>query len=184
MGIGSGLASCYIQKTRPDPARYARYFAPLAIISTLVISLYLSNRLKADAKTIVLAVMTLGIPITLYAVLIHLGRINTDVGRSVWFTNQFKMVEKHVPPKDYVASFQTGTLGYFRDRVVNLDGKVNHEVLSFKHDTKKVLDYLCDHKVRWFCDWSHAVLGEKPDEHGWRLFSRNGRFELYQFDKQ
>ena len=150
----------------------------------MVISLYLCNRLKADGKAIVLAAIALGIPVTLYVMLIHFGRINTDVARSVWFTNQFKMVEKHVSPKDYVASFQTGTLGYFRDRVVNLDGKVNHEALSLKHDAKKVRDYIYDHEVRWFCDWSHEVLGEKPDENGWRLVSRNGRFELYQLDKQ
>ncbi len=38
-------------------------------------------------------------------------------------------VERNVPEATWVAAVQTGTLGFFHDRTVNLDGKVNPEAL-------------------------------------------------------
>jgi hypothetical protein len=46
------------------------------------------------------------------------------------YTQQFAWVDAHVQPSCIVGGFEAGTLLYFRDRTVNLDGKVNHDALE------------------------------------------------------
>lgn len=41
-----------------------------------------------------------------------------------------KWAKQHVSEAEWVASLQTGYLGYFHDRTINLDGKVNPEALA------------------------------------------------------
>ena len=40
------------------------------------------------------------------------------------------MGRDHVAPGCVVGAYETGTLVYFRDRSVNLDGKVDHDALE------------------------------------------------------
>jgi hypothetical protein len=95
------------------------------------------------------------------------------------FMDQLHLVETQVPPQDAVAAGQSGTLGYFRDGVVNLDGKVNAEALRYQD---RMTQYLDLKNVRWFCDMPGYVeryLGTRPEEHGWALVAQAGLFRLY-----
>ena len=79
-----------------------------------------------------------------------------------------------------VAAGQTGTLGYFRDHVVNVDGKVNAEALRYQDN---MVAYLDREGIRWFCDlpdYTARYLGVHPEEHGWHLAARSELFLLYQ----
>ena len=67
---------------------------------------------------------------------------------------QLDVVEREAPPDALVGALQTGTLGYFRDRVVNLDGKVNEEALAGKADLP---GYARDQKIEWIVDWPFLV---------------------------
>ena len=85
----------------------------------------------------------------------------------------------HVPPGDEVAAGQSGTLGFFRERVVNPDGKVNREALAYQANMG---DYLRRRGVKWFVDWQHYAeryLGPDPAAHGWRLVATRADFRLY-----
>ena len=43
---------------------------------------------------------------------------------------QVPLVAERVPPNDVVGAVQSGTLAFMRDRVVNLDGRVNFEAIG------------------------------------------------------
>ncbi|MFZ0962459.1 MAG: hypothetical protein WAO35_16300, partial [Terriglobia bacterium] len=94
---------------------------------------------------------------------------------------QMALVQKYVPADAWVAAGQTGTLGFFRSRVVNLDGKVNGAALRFQHTMPLYLrqidvDYVCD-----FPEEIHRYLGMHPEAIGWTMVARESDFELWQF---
>jgi hypothetical protein len=69
-------------------------------------------------------------------------------------------VTENVPPETWVAAVQTGTLGYFHDRSVNLDGKVNPHTLKLRAQTlldptgkDHVLEYIRGSRVEYIADW-------------------------------
>ncbi len=88
-------------------------------------------------------------------------------------------VGNHATPSDWVGAVQTGTLGYFHDRTLNLDGKVNpaalRELLAHNH----VLDYVVDTPVRYIADW-YGMSGWKDNPQA-GTFVRH--FELIVADK-
>lgn len=62
-------------------------------------------------------------------------------------------VRAHVPEHVWVGAIQTGTLGFFHDRTVNLDGKVNvaaFEALVEKREGEYVV---YDTKIEFLADW-------------------------------
>jgi hypothetical protein len=96
------------------------------------------------------------------------------------------LVEQFVPVGDRVGAGQSGTLGYFRDNVVNLDGKVNPAVLPYRRARpNRVADYIAQNGLRWICDWPGEVeryLGADPDQRGWTRIAAAGAFVLYRRD--
>jgi hypothetical protein len=95
------------------------------------------------------------------------------------YWEQLALVGAQVPDTDDVAAGQAGTLGYFRQRVVNVDGKVNREAIPYQ---ARMWDYLAARDVRWFCDWPFYVekyLGADPGRHGWRQVGQNGYWQLW-----
>jgi len=98
---------------------------------------------------------------------------------NIMYTDQLPLVEKHVPAAECVAALQSGTLGYFRDCVVNLDGKVNPAALAHRGD---IWPYLDERGVRWLCDWPplfREYFGTRPDQQGWEAVETRNKFVLY-----
>ena len=94
-----------------------------------------------------------------------------------------QLVEQMVPDGDTVAAGQAGTLNFFRLHVVNMDGKVNPEVLSYRGH---LWDYLALKKINWFADWPVYVertLGPDPAAHGWKQVGKKDNFLLYRRDQ-
>lgn len=71
------------------------------------------------------------------------------------FTN---WVEKNVPEDVWVGAGQSGMLGYFHDRTINLDGKVNPHALKArkKHELK---EYIMRTDIQYIVDWYYPHLG-------------------------
>jgi hypothetical protein len=66
-------------------------------------------------------------------------------------------VDANVPKDAWVAATQTGTLGYFHDRTINLDGKVNPEALRARLSPGQpdgIPQYILDKKVAYLADWA------------------------------
>jgi len=61
-------------------------------------------------------------------------------------------VQAHVKDDEWVAAVQTGTVGFFHDRTINLDGKVNPEALQAVLE-KRIPQYVLSKPVRWLADW-------------------------------
>ena len=89
-------------------------------------------------------------------------------------------VNANADPSDWVAAVQTGTLGYFHDRTLNLDGKVNPAALRELLEHGHVLDYVSGTSVRYIADW-YGLSGWKDQGPRAETFNRN--FELIVADK-
>lgn len=69
-------------------------------------------------------------------------------------------VARNIADTTWVAAVQTGTLGFFHDRTVNLDGKVNPEALALQK-INRIPDYVVDSRwgraggtIDYLVDWS------------------------------
>lgn len=63
-------------------------------------------------------------------------------------------IADNVPAEAWVGAVQTGTIGYFHDRTINLDGKVNPHAYYARRDDLLV-DYIldCTNKIDYIADW-------------------------------
>ena len=62
-------------------------------------------------------------------------------------------VDRNVPADAWVGAVQTGTLGYWHDLTINLDGKVNPEALQARREAGHVLDYVVESEISYLADW-------------------------------
>lgn len=87
-----------------------------------------------------------------------------------------RWVERHVPDDVWVGAIQTGTLGFFHDRTVNLDGKVNPEALRARREGR-IPEYVVDREIQYLADW-HGIAD-------WRdLPALEPHFELIVDDRE
>jgi hypothetical protein len=96
-----------------------------------------------------------------------------------FWREQVTMVEERVPPGARVGARQSGTLGYFRENVVNLDGKVNEEALSRQAD---LMAYAEEQGIEWVCDWpGMAPWAFQPGDGlpWWEKVEHRGHFGLW-----
>ncbi len=75
-------------------------------------------------------------------------------------------VEANVPEDTWIAAVQTGTLGYWHDRTINLDGKVNPEALAVLRTEGNVLNYVRDSKIQYVADWEGIAEWVERDNFG------------------
>lgn len=171
---------------------YYRYFAPAALFAFVAVPVVwarLACALPGRGARFASAALAVLLAAHL-AVLALMAQTGRGLGGNTVYHDQVALVRAHVPDTDEVAAGQSGTLGFFRDRVVNTDGKVNRDALAYQD---RMWDYLRARGVRWFVDWPHYVrkyLGvplEGPDErpaaaaNGWRLVAERNYFYLYEF---
>jgi hypothetical protein len=159
---------------------YRRYFAPVSLVAALALGyLLLEASARAPRVTSVLCAV-LGLPLLGSIIILHgKGLWAGRVEHNPMYTAQLPLVQEYVPQGAAVAAGQSGTLGYFRDGVVNLDGKVNREALDHQHD---MWHYLDERGIRWVCDWppiAYRYLGSRPEERGWRQVAERGGFVLW-----
>jgi hypothetical protein len=102
--------------------------------------------------------------------------VQAGASRNGFYHEQLRLIEDHVPPADAVGAFQSGTIGYFRDRVLNLDGKVNGEALRRRGDSQA---YVAERGVNWFCDWEGPFAGSGSPPGVWLPVATRGAFVLY-----
>lgn len=64
-------------------------------------------------------------------------------------------IEKNVKQDEWVGAFQSGTIGYFHDRTINLDGKVNFDALEALKENK-IYQYIADRKPEYLINWQNS----------------------------
>jgi hypothetical protein len=80
-------------------------------------------------------------------------------------------VEAHLGADTWVGAFQSGTLGFFHDHTINLDGKVNPQALAAIR-ASTLAEYVADSPIEFVVDWASIV---EPWARGSPLLAR--RFE-------
>jgi hypothetical protein len=135
------------------PHFLSRYFAPLAplmITAAVWILVDLFGSLAPRVTRPVAALAGIG------AVLLSLGLIGRLLMPGVHEQGHFQVVgwvDENVPDETWVGAVQTGTLGYWHDHTINLDGKVNPAALAALYEKGNVLDYVVDSRIDYLADW-------------------------------
>jgi hypothetical protein len=71
-------------------------------------------------------------------------------------------VEANVPENTWVAAGQSGAVGYFHDRTLNLDGKVNPDALKARK-RGETWKYAAESKADYLADWHDMLAGIGSD---------------------
>jgi len=132
--------------------RYLAPLAPLLVVAVLSASLdlvaWLAGR-RADRLAPALAMGGMALSAALLIWLAGPG------ARAQGHFQVVDWVERHVDDRTWVAAVQTGTLGYWHDRTINLDGKVNPQALAARATQGHVLDYVVrTGKIEVIADWA------------------------------
>lgn len=137
---------------------YGRYMSPVFLLSVPILGVLLA-RVAADWRVLSVAAIA--------AVLVFAGSIRANVQSplSNSFQVQVRLADTHVPPEQRVGAIQSGTLGYFRDHVVNLDGKVNAAALAAQGHLD---EYASRIALEWIVDWPRVLRSSFPLDR-WQL---------------
>jgi hypothetical protein len=65
-------------------------------------------------------------------------------------------LEASVPADTWVGAFQSGTIGFFHDRTINLDGKVNPEALAAT-TSHRLNEYVLESPIEYLVDWASLL---------------------------
>ena len=152
---------------------YGRYLAPLMLVTIPATAAALAEVRRFRA--VVRGAAALGLA-SVAAVSAAAWDIQAISSASGYYHDQLRLVEDRVPPGDAVGAFQSGTIGYFRDRVVNLDGKVNADALRRRDDLQA---YVAERGVNWFCDWEGSFAGAGSPPGVWLPVATRGVFAVY-----
>jgi len=92
-------------------------------------------------------------------------------------------VEENLTEETWVGAFQSGTLGFFHDRTVNLDGKINPEALRALEQGRQH-EYVVESQIQFVVDWA-SILGPwsrndpvVPRNFEWVLLDAEGNFAI------
>lgn len=90
-------------------------------------------------------------------------------------------VQANVSPRQWVGAPQTGTLGFFHDRTINLDGKVNPDALKVLLKDGHILNYVLDSKINYIVDWADMADWVNFKQHSVRF---GNEFEVVVKDRK
>jgi hypothetical protein len=144
-------------------SRYLFPLSPLLVTAAVAQLIWLAGwvRLPRLAEGGLVGAILLGMALTFYLALP--GR--SDQGHFQVVT----WVQENVPEEDWVAAVQTGTLGFWHDRTINLDGKVNPDALAALLTEGHFFSYIvANDKIRWMADWYGMAAFGAEERAGFR----------------
>lgn len=143
-----------------QPQFLGRYFFPVAplwciLAASIVVSLRRLVPQLGSTAGLVLAVVAL-VPCLF---------VNVRIYRNGTKHHHFQVVDwvrDNVPETTWVGATQTGTLGYYHDRTINLDGKVNPVAFEYRKQGR-IPEYCVKVGVEYIADWAgHAAWADIP----------------------
>jgi hypothetical protein len=136
-------------------ARYLSILSPFLWLLTSVTMMYvIVKALKAGAQLRYATAGIVGV-LTLAAAAFAGSTFVRGYSQGTAHMHQqvIEWVAANVPEKAWVGAPQTGVLGYFHDRTLNLDGKVNPEALRVLLEEGHILNYVLTTQVDYIVDW-------------------------------
>jgi len=131
-------------------SRYLSPLAPLLTVATFSVALDIAKRLMGGQSALV--VRSLG-TLSILLCLALLGRFLIPGAKDQGHFQVVNWVNENVEESTWVGAVQTGTLGYWHDRTINLDGKVNPAALNAILTEGHVLNYVLDSEMAYLADW-------------------------------
>jgi hypothetical protein len=134
-------------------SRYLSALSPLLWLLSITSAYLLLAGLLRERRTF----MACGAALTSMLLLVSAGLavLHFRGGRSNGHRQVVDWVQKNVDERQWVGGIQTGTLGYFHDRTINLDGKVNPKALRARIETGAVFGYVLDDTpINYLVDWA------------------------------
>jgi hypothetical protein len=166
-----------------------RYLAPLLLLTIpfLASALELSKPRRRAIPVLACVVLVANVP--LFVVLAFgpswpppawaARETNLGTHTNLNYEEQYAWVREHVNPQCVVAAYETGTLVYFRDRTVNMDGKVDHAALAARM-AGKAPEYVDRRRVDVMMDIPSGIdRGLRGHLDQWRLVEAQWRYEAY-----
>ncbi len=130
----------------------SRYFSPLSPFLALVTFAFLvamDRRLSISDRLHAKSIVFVGLSVWLLA----MHALIYKKGENHEHFQVIEWVKHNVKDEEWVGAVQTGTLGFFHDRSVNLDGKVNPDALKVKMEVGTVYPYVINSKIKYLVDW-------------------------------
>ncbi|MGA7749954.1 MAG: hypothetical protein WCA63_07370 [Gallionella sp.] len=135
--------------------RYLSPLSPFLWFATSATTLLLLNMLFRTFEGIHRAAFSLVLVLTLGAAAFAYSDFVRGYAKGTAQEHEqvVKWVQKNVSDLQWVGAPQSGTLGFFHDRTVNLDGKVNPDALRSILEKGDVLEYARNSKINYIADW-------------------------------
>lgn len=156
------------------PGFLGRYFFPITILSAIFLAALFGSSLTHETRPIANRHSTIGksprlrpvvLPLLALALFITIAfniRMYRN-GKNHLHSQVVAWVDANVPENVYVGATQTGTLGYYHDRTINLDGKVNPIAFEYRKQ-HRIAEYARTTNVQYIVDWvGHAAWAKLPE---------------------
>jgi len=131
-----------------------RYLAPAFVAIVPLFASKCAPFLRARPRVALAAVAFVAIANVPLLAIYRFGGF--DRGGNTMYSEQTQFALTHVDPACTIGAMQSGTVGYFRDRVINLDGKVNAGALVALQ-RKDLRSYVDANGVDVVIDWPPMV---------------------------
>jgi 4-amino-4-deoxy-L-arabinose transferase-like glycosyltransferase len=187
IALAGFLAAWYVFKFGPWWFM-ERYLAPLLLLTIPWLATALELRRPRPRALGALAALVLVANVPVFAVLAggsdeppawSARDSNLGAHANLNHTEQLAWIRRHVAPQCTVGGFEAGTLVYFRDNVVNLDGKVDHDALQARMDGRTP-EYVDERGIDLIVDIeSGPIRALRGHREQWRLVEDMGRYEAW-----
>jgi hypothetical protein len=162
--IHGGLLAAYYGVFFGAAYFLSRYLFPLSLIAVLgpVLWVFAWAGGRAARGVIGMGAVLIASGLALVAGIaawrFHAGAATHDHAQVV------QWVAEHATPGTWIGAPQSGTLGYFHDRTVNLDGKVNPLALRARRENRLFQYIVHETKIEYIVDWyGLARWIDRPD---------------------
>ncbi len=155
-----------------------RYMFPLSPFFALFLGVALfavRARLPQDWRAIFVSGVT--VAVVMACVLVNLR--NQLMHRDHPHFQVVRWVEENVPDSVWVGAIQTGALGFFHDRTLNLDGKVNPHAFRAGVEGRRP-EYVASTNVQYLVDWAGIAtwMQNKPISDNFRVLREDAEENL------
>ncbi|HKP64764.1 MAG TPA: hypothetical protein VJV78_48845 [Polyangiales bacterium] len=136
-----------------------RYLFPLAAFFAVLLGVILfavRDRLSGKLREAFMPIMTA----LMVGACIAVNVRNQVMNRDHPHFQVIRWVQEHVPEDVWVGAIQTGTLGFFHDRTLNFDGKVNPAAYQAAIEGRRPA-YVAGTNVQYLVDWVGIVTWMK-----------------------
>lgn len=160
--FGLGLSSYYglFYGAPHFLSRYTFPLSPLGLTALISVVLAVSGSLPRFTQPLRVSFILFG---ALTSAIVSIDRYLV-APRAHQHIQVVRWVEDHVAEQTWVGAVQTGTVGFWHDRTINLDGKVNPLALEARIEEGNVLDYVVRSEIAVLADWvgisSWELLGD------------------------